>query len=107
MRSQIKVLLGFALIATVSAQHSGAMLPLACRPSSQIPLGLMLLQASAASSSQETRTHLQKAEQYLREKRPDLAIPEFAAVVASEPNNLDAQANLGVLLFFAGKPNEA
>ena len=51
--------------------------------------------------------HQQKADQYLREKRPDLAIPEFAAVVAADPNNLDAQANLGVLLFFAGKPEEA
>lgn len=36
-----------------------------------------------------------------------MAIPEFSAVVAAEPGNLDAQANLGVLLFFAGKPDEA
>jgi tetratricopeptide (TPR) repeat protein len=55
----------------------------------------------------QTRLHQQKADAYLHEKRPDLAIPEFAAVVAAEPNNLDAQANLGVLLFFAGKSDEA
>jgi len=31
-----------------------------------------------------------------------LAIPEFRAIVALDPNNVDAQGNLGVLLFFQG-----
>ncbi len=39
--------------------------------------------------------------------QPALAIPEFSAVVAADPNNLNAQANLGVLLYFAGKNIEA
>jgi tetratricopeptide (TPR) repeat protein len=104
MRSQIKVFLGSVLIAGISVQVAeAATVP----PSLQIAFGLMLKQASDASSSQEARTHQQKADQYLHEKRPDLAIPEFAAVVAAEPNNIDAQANLGVLLFFAGRPDEA
>src|SRR6185437_14180831 len=34
------------------------------------------------------------------QKKPELAAKEFAAVVAVEPANVDAQANLGVLLFF-------
>lgn len=44
--------------------------------------------------------HAENAQKYLREKRPDLAIPELQAAVASDPKNVDAQANLGVLLFF-------
>lgn len=44
--------------------------------------------------------HGQRAHQFLAEKKPDLAIPEFRAVLAADPGNLDAQANLGVLLFF-------
>lgn len=52
---------------------------------------------------QEFAAHLQKAEGYLREKQPALAIPEFQAAVDIDPENVDAQANLGVLLFFQGK----
>ena len=40
------------------------------------------------------------AQQYLREQRPDLAIPELKQIVALDPNNVEARANLGVLLFF-------
>ncbi len=47
--------------------------------------------------------HSRKAQEYLREKQPGLAIPEFEAAVAIDPENVDAQANLGVLLFFQGK----
>ncbi|GGG80808.1 hypothetical protein GCM10011585_25290 [Edaphobacter dinghuensis] len=36
----------------------------------------------------------------MSQKNPALAAKEFAAVVALDPNNIDAQANLGVLLFF-------
>jgi tetratricopeptide (TPR) repeat protein len=52
--------------------------------------------------SQTAPDHARMAQQYLSQHRPDLAIPELEAVVASEPRNLDAQANLGVLLFFQG-----
>lgn len=60
-----------------------------------------------ASEPTQAHAHQQQADEYLRQKRPDLAIPEFAAAVAADPGNLDAQANLGVLLFFAGKPDQA
>jgi len=45
-------------------------------------------------------SHEQRANEYLREKKPELAIPELRAALADDPTNLNAQANLGVLLFF-------
>ncbi len=63
------------------------------------------LQADSQSGS--VQSHQQKAREYLQQKKPALAIPEFAAIVAAEPNNLDAQANLGVLLYFTGQPQQA
>jgi Tfp pilus assembly protein PilF len=52
---------------------------------------------------QEFAAHIEKAHGYLDEKQPARAIPEFEAAVAIDPKNVDAQANLGVLLFFQGK----
>jgi tetratricopeptide (TPR) repeat protein len=46
------------------------------------------------------QVHEQRAHQLLSEKKPELAAKEFAAVLATDPHNLDAQANLGVLLYF-------
>jgi Tfp pilus assembly protein PilF len=60
--------------------------------------------AQAANDKQsQIEEHSRKAQEYLREKQPALAIPEFEAAVAIDPENVDAQANLGVLLFFQGK----
>lgn len=56
---------------------------------------------------QEFAAHIQKAKGYLDAKQPALAIPEFQAAVAIDPTSVDAQANLGVLLFFQGKPADA
>jgi len=63
--------------------------------------------AQSTSTQQQAASHAQKAAEYLREKRPDLAAPEFKAIVDLEPDNVDARANLGVLLFFEGKSAEA
>src|SRR6266403_2400410 len=57
---------------------------------------------TAPSPQQQIQEHTRKAQEYLRENRPDLAVPEFKAIVALEPNNADARGNLGVLLFFQG-----
>jgi tetratricopeptide (TPR) repeat protein len=72
--------------------------------------GLFLLLASTvclsqvpADKQQEFAAHIQKAHSYLDQKQPALAIPEFQAAVAIDPENVDAQANLGVLLFFQGQ----
>jgi cytochrome c-type biogenesis protein CcmH/NrfG len=43
----------------------------------------------------------------LQQKHPELAIPEFQAAVNLDPGNVEAQGNLGVLLFFQGKPADA
>lgn len=71
--------------------------------------GLILIFTSIVSFSQaenktqqEIQLHSQKAHAYLQEKRPDLAIPEFQSIVSLDPQNADAQGNLGVLLFFRG-----
>jgi tetratricopeptide (TPR) repeat protein len=54
------------------------------------------------NEKEQIAQHENLAQQYLDEKRPELAIPELKKVVALDPNNLKACANLGVLLFFRG-----
>jgi predicted Zn-dependent protease len=56
--------------------------------------------AQQADVQKQVAAHAGNAQKYLSEKRPDLAIPELQALVSIEPQNADAQANLGVLLFF-------
>src|SRR5271169_4828416 len=63
----------------------------------------LCLSQAAEDKQQEFAAHMQKAHGYLDEKQPALAIPEFQAAVTIDPTNVDAQANLGVLLFFQGK----
>lgn len=65
------------------------------------------LSQAAGDKQQEFAAHMQKADGYLREKQPALAIPELQAALAIDPENVDAQANLGVLLFFQGKAADA
>jgi tetratricopeptide (TPR) repeat protein len=57
-------------------------------------------QAQDPSRQQELASHLQKAQSYLHENHPDLAIPELKAASEIDPSNIEVQANLGVLLFF-------
>ena len=65
-------------------------------------------QTSQEQTSQEQiKYHAQMAQQYLRQQRPDLAIPELRKVAALDPSNVDAHANLGVLLFFHANYAEA
>ncbi|HTW58995.1 MAG TPA: tetratricopeptide repeat protein [Terriglobales bacterium] len=45
------------------------------------------------------RDHLQKAEAFLRARDPDSAAKEFDAVLALDPKNAEAHANLGVIAF--------
>jgi tetratricopeptide (TPR) repeat protein len=62
---------------------------------------------SAEDERASFRAHIQKAKGYLDEKRPDLAIPELQAAVAIDPENVEAQGNLGVLLYFQGRAADA
>ena len=67
-------------------------------------LGLVVLALSPLLAAQSpAAASLQRAHQYLQSRQPDLARKEFAAAAAADPSNLDAQANLGVLLYFAGE----
>ena len=62
---------------------------------------------STPSRQQQIETHSHQAAEYLHENRPELAVPEFRAIVALDPNNVDALGNLGVVLFFQGGYTDA
>src|SRR5258708_23691448 len=47
--------------------------------------------SQAPAKKEELATHLQKAQGYLREKRPDLAIPEVQAAASIDPDNVETQ----------------
>ena len=66
----------------------------------------MLCPALIAQSS-DIAQHQRKAHEYLQARQPQLALKEFAIVASAQPANLDAQANLGVLLYFAGDVQQA
>lgn len=68
---------------------------------------LRCIAQSSASSEHEIESHSRRAQTFLRENRPDLAIPEFRAIVALNHNNVNALGNLGVLLFFQGQYADA
>lgn len=62
---------------------------------------------SVTTRQQQIESHSYQAQQFLKENRPDLAIPELRAILALDPNNVDARGNLGILLFFQGNYAEA
>jgi tetratricopeptide (TPR) repeat protein len=45
---------------------------------------------------------LKQAQKDLQEQKPQLAIPLLRQIISLDPKNVNAQANLGVLLFFQG-----
>src|ERR1700722_18934896 len=59
------------------------------------------------SDQDQIALHSRMAQDYLRQQRPDLAIPELQKVVALAPDNVDARGNLGVLFFFRGEYKDA
>jgi tetratricopeptide (TPR) repeat protein len=62
---------------------------------------------SSPTRQQQIESHARQAAEDLKENKPDLAVPEFRAIVALDPGNVDARGNLGVLLFFQGSYAEA
>ncbi|MDP2997163.1 MAG: tetratricopeptide repeat protein [Bryobacterales bacterium] len=54
------------------------------------------------SKQEQIETHVRQANEFLKRNQPDLAVRELSAVVALDPNSLDARNNLGVLLYFRG-----
>ena len=59
------------------------------------------------SDKEQIAQHERLALQYERELRPELAIPELKKLVALDPNNVKACADLGVLLYFRGEYADA
>jgi tetratricopeptide (TPR) repeat protein len=67
------------------------------------PTGIAAAQNAGQTESPhaaEVHDRLRKAESYLQEKDPNSAAKEFNAVLALDPNNGEAYANLGVIAFF-------
>ena len=60
-----------------------------------------------STTQDQIALHERMAQQYLREQRPELAIPELEKLATLDPGNVDARANLGVLLFFHGDYKDA
>lgn len=66
-------------------------------------LGLLpCFSQSDPGRQQQIESHIRKAAAYLKENKPDLAVPEFRAILALDPTNVDAHGNLGAVLFFQG-----
>ena len=64
---------------------------------------LLCFSQSSSNRQQEIESHARKAAEFLKENKPELAAPEFKAIVALDPKNVDARGNLGVMLFFQGE----
>jgi tetratricopeptide (TPR) repeat protein len=66
-------------------------------------IGLLFSVAqSAPTRQQQIDSHNARAADYLKQDKPELAADEFRAIVAVDPNNVDARGNLGAVLFFQG-----
>lgn len=63
---------------------------------------ILVFSLHAAASQQEIEAHERAAQQALRANQPAAAIREYQAVLALDPHNVDAHANLGTMLFFTG-----
>lgn len=63
-------------------------------------IGSAAAQPDSTSKAQQVQNHEQRAHEFLNQKKPELAAKEYAAILLLDPKNLNAQANLGVLLYF-------
>jgi tetratricopeptide (TPR) repeat protein len=86
---------------------SAAMNPAAQRCSRLVVTVSLVASALAAMAAQtgashpaEVRQHLHKAAEYLHASDPNSAVRELKAVLALDPRNAEAYANLGVIAFF-------
>ncbi|SEG00597.1 Lipopolysaccharide biosynthesis regulator YciM, contains six TPR domains and a predicted metal-binding C-terminal domain [Bryocella elongata] len=63
-------------------------------------LSLGSVAVAQGDNASQARQHAVRADAALKAGHPDQAIPEFEALLRIDPTNVDAQANLGVLLYF-------
>lgn len=66
-----------------------------------------LIAQTARDVQQKIAALEQQAQQHLQEQKPQLAIPVLREIVSLDSQNVNAQANLGVLLSFQGSYAEA
>jgi tetratricopeptide (TPR) repeat protein len=59
-------------------------------------------QQSVPGKQQQIESHSRQAQEFLSKGQPDLAVGEFRAILAVDPNNVEARGNLGVTFFFQG-----
>src|ERR1700688_1039374 len=57
---------------------------------------------SAPGKQQQIESHSRQAQEFLKKGQPGLAVGEFRAILALDPNNVEARGNLGVTFFFQG-----
>jgi tetratricopeptide (TPR) repeat protein len=69
--------------------------------------GLALLAQSTQPAPENIAALEQQVQKHLQEQKPQLAIPLLRQIASLDPGNVNAQANLGVLLFFQDKYDEA
>jgi tetratricopeptide (TPR) repeat protein len=79
-----------------------ATLSLAC-----LVLLAQILTAQNQDALQKINTLEQLVQKHLQEQKPQLAIPVLREIISLDPKNVNAQANLGVLLFFQASYDEA
>lgn len=65
-------------------------------------LSIASLSQSAPSKQEQIGLLERLVQRYISQQRPELAIPELKKLVDLDPGNVNAHANLGVLLFFHG-----
>jgi tetratricopeptide (TPR) repeat protein len=63
--------------------------------------------SSQDNANGTANSQLSRAQQEISQHNPELAIKEYESVLAADPTNLQAQGNLGVLLFFANRCADA
>lgn len=66
-----------------------------------------LMAQDAQDVQHKIRALEQQARTFLQEQKPQLAIPVLRDIVSLDPKNVNAQGNLGVLLFFENKYTDA
>lgn len=91
----------------VYVMHVGNLISLTSRTLLIVLPWLALFAQDTQGVSKRIAALEQQAQQYLREQKPQLAIPVMREIVSLDPKNVNANANLGVLLFFQGNHAEA
>jgi tetratricopeptide (TPR) repeat protein len=86
------------LINLVSRTRCAPIVWLSCLP--LLPQSPQNVQPSVAALEQQVQT-------YLQQQKPKQAIPVLRQIISLDPGNVNAQANLGVLLFFQGSYADA